>query len=486
MSDLEGNTNPYIPHYHVTELQDLYGRHTIFVELKTWIKVPRESRGIFCIYGGHKIGKSSVLYCFPHNIGNESGSALVVYYDLSDQISGDVDGLISKLQEKIAKQSPSSWSRPVTTRARRQSFKEWLQLLNGRQLYLLLDSYDRFRDASGEEEELFELLAEWLKEGSCGGYAFATCLYREKEQDELITRLKTRAVNARMRVGDIMKTEDKKDLELLEEGDARELIRQARDQGATLSPFYRSDEKFILKQAGCHPYWLQSLCHCLYEEYKKCGLVPRAPGLRGAVVRLMKPRAIWRCRRKVLQRVRKEYLDTAFSWIWDWHLASGTLQATLIEIAGNPGIEYRKKPEAFIDDVKRLKREGLVQERKGGKVAITGRLFEAFVCEREKPPDQRRWNEPCSPFRQRFGWLFSWWRRFGYVLMLVLVGLVAIFRELVADLIAELVKEPLQPVWEKVRSVASGLPVLLKIVIIGVLIVIAAIIGCVVLKRRND
>jgi len=356
---------------------------------------------------------------------------------------------------------------------------------------VLLDSYDRFVDSARDKDEeetkkhdLFELLAKWLEERSCGGYAFATRLYRKEEQSELIMQLKACAVDARVRVG-FMET-DEKNLELLEEGDARALIRQARGQGATLSPFCRSDEKFILKQAGCHPYWLQILCHNLYKQYDQCCWtpLPRVPGVPGTVLRLMTLPAIWQCRREALERARED-LNTTFKCIWREHLGSdesSTLRETLIDIAREPGIKYRKQRKAFIHDVERLKREGLVQERKGGRVAITGKLFEAFVCEQEKHPSQRRWYEPCSPFRQRFPWLFSPLLR--RTLLAVCVGLMAIFLWLTPNILAEIlspwVREFLQPVWQVAREVISKLPVWMWA---SVLVVILAIIGTIVLLK---
>jgi hypothetical protein len=179
MSQTQPNyDNPYTPNKPLTDAKLLYGTNVVLKKLLMDLHEPEPTARGYQVFGGSKMGKSSILQCLQKLEAGDP-SSVVVLHDLADRKSGNFAGLVSKLEAQIDKKPQD---RPVVNdRTYGKYAKELLTDLKaqGKRLYVLVDNdgnVDNPRDAASQSR----LLTSLLKQGG-SACIFTICLCKQHQ-----------------------------------------------------------------------------------------------------------------------------------------------------------------------------------------------------------------------------------------------------------------------------------------------------------------
>ena len=209
------------------------------------------------IWGGRRIGKTSVLHALKNSLGRRNYKVAFVYGDLSDQ--GDPDLTIAqKIASELGLQNVSSLTDFVRQITQLRS--------SGFSLAFLIDEVDEYikksRNVYGKDFPLATALRQLVMEDSSGGTVLVYAGYHQLYFEARLDKEKQRVGHPFFNIAQDIPIRD------LSQDEVNELVSTGFEEmlGIGVSP---EVPRRISERASHHPAFVQQFCRCLLERVSK-------------------------------------------------------------------------------------------------------------------------------------------------------------------------------------------------------------------------
>lgn len=249
------NSSPFVAQGYCHQTNNIYvGRKDILSKL---LNTPQAM-----IWGGRRIGKTSVLHALESALGNRKYRVAYVYVDLQD--SGDPDlAIAQKIGVTLGLENINSitdFERQITSRR-----------LAGERFAFLIDEVDEYikksRAIHGSEFPLATMLRQLVMDDASKDTVLVYSGYHQLFYEAKLSRAKRRVGHPFINIAQDVPIRD------LTHDDVAELVRTGFEEmlGIRVSPEVPA---LISTRASRHPAFVQQFCRCLLEQVSK----RRSPG----------------------------------------------------------------------------------------------------------------------------------------------------------------------------------------------------------------
>jgi tetratricopeptide (TPR) repeat protein len=333
--------NPYIVGRPLGSDVGFYGRRDIL----SWVErsLRNLSNNSLVLFGQRRIGKTSILYQLQRRLPQED--FLPVYFDLQDAAHNSLAQVMSELAEDIAEATGLSHQAPSESENVEWFQRQFLPLLYGelgesRRPVLLFDEFDALdyseklnlpEDAAARS--LFPYLRSLMSQQMRLAFVFAIGRQAEDLSHNLLATFKASLA---------------KEVWVLDEQDARDLILEAQRQG-TLSFTEEAVERILSFTQG-HPYLTQLLCSVVWDRLhvdkpSVCPVVDAEDVDKAVPIAL-------------------EQGGHVIEWIWDGLSPTEKIFSTAIAEAtrrSNESISTRRIEQILADHAPRLRNQQIIE-----------------------------------------------------------------------------------------------------------------------------
>ncbi|MEH2153091.1 ABC transporter substrate-binding protein [Nostoc sp.] len=373
MTNKNTGINPYILGKQIDKPEEFFGREDLFTFIEDNLNADIK---FLLLHGQRRIGKSSVLKQFAHNIDLQK--FVFVYFDLQNHSNSSVRNILHDLAEEITEKLGLD-SDIITLSSLDEELKNNLdifsqkfltkvyQKLGDKNLVLLLDEFDIVSSDNGI-----------LNQGN-SFYIYLQLLLKQQTKLFLIPvvgRFKDDFQN----LYQLFKSPPYQEVGLLNEISARRLIIKPA-QG--MLEYEEDAIKAIFKLSAGHPYFTQAICFNLFLQAKiEEKLTVTSSDVQGIVDKTI------------------ESATGGLSWFWDGLSISEQVVFSAVAEAQKIAIEQKQSfPE---DPLRLLKKHGVIQTEllteATKKLAQKGYLDDTE--RRVKIELVRRWLVRCHPLNQ--------------------------------------------------------------------------------------
>lgn len=249
------NQSPYINRLMIRNAKMFFGRHLLLKRCYAALA----NRQSVSILGPRRIGKSSLLWCssLPQIQARYSFDLkchIFVFLDLHDYLDRTTEDFFHSVSREIIAQSPEELALDVSMHSRgADAFSSVLSQVIRKDYFpvLLLDSFDKVTQNEHFGPDFFGFLR---AQASRGRVSYVTASFAPLYE----------VCHSSIKGSPFFNIFYDYKLEALTYQEARELI--AEPSKAAGTPFSEEEVKAVLQLAGRHPFFIQRVCHILFEE----------------------------------------------------------------------------------------------------------------------------------------------------------------------------------------------------------------------------